>query len=131
MTQQARDAPKAQWGEPLVQMVYEILCADDPPPGDDHWEGWFARRIVDALTAALAQRGDEVTKLRFKWEKGAIEGVWQLYSNTKLSRVGYVYLHDYHKRWAAIELDQLPTFHDTCELAQAALVAALTAKARE
>jgi hypothetical protein len=41
--------PKTQWGDARVQTVYEILCSQEVPPGDQHWEGWVARRIVDAL----------------------------------------------------------------------------------
>ena len=37
------------WEDPRVQIVYELLCADLVPPGDDHWEGWVARHIVAAL----------------------------------------------------------------------------------
>jgi len=42
-------APVAQWGDPRVQAVYDILCSCDAPPAEQHWEGWTARRIVDAL----------------------------------------------------------------------------------
>ena len=43
--------PKAQWEDPRVQAVYEILCdhGDAPHDPSEHWEGWIARRIVDAL----------------------------------------------------------------------------------
>jgi hypothetical protein len=37
------------WEDPRVQIVYELLCADLVPPGNDHWEGWVARHIVAAL----------------------------------------------------------------------------------
>ena len=35
--------------DPKVQAVYEILCNDEAPPKGEHWEGFMARRIVDAL----------------------------------------------------------------------------------
>jgi hypothetical protein len=47
----AVDAPPvAQFDNPRVQTVYEILCGHDDPPMGEHWEGWVSRRIVDALT---------------------------------------------------------------------------------
>lgn len=51
----AQGEPAAEWADPRVQIVYEILAnsEDEPPPGQ-HWEGWAARRIVDALAAAPA-----------------------------------------------------------------------------
>lgn len=46
------EEPKAQWGDPRVQKVYDILSnTEDVPPPEQHWEGWAARRIVDALSA--------------------------------------------------------------------------------
>lgn len=63
-------APAVQQGEPLahwedaqVQTVYRVLCADEAPAKGEHWEGWCARRIVDALAAqahpaAPAAQGD-------------------------------------------------------------------------
>ena len=51
----------AQWGDPQVQAVYDILCADDPAkPADEHWEGWVARRIVDALRTAQPQAAPDL-----------------------------------------------------------------------
>ena len=40
----------AEWDDPDVQIVYELLCdtADAPPEGE-HYEGWMAIRIVAAL----------------------------------------------------------------------------------
>ena len=46
--------PKANFSDPRVQRVYEILCSDERPPAYQHWEGWTARRIVDALFTARA-----------------------------------------------------------------------------
>lgn len=45
-------SPASQWGDPRVQQVYEILCRDDAPPPGEHWEGFQARLIVDALYGA-------------------------------------------------------------------------------
>ena len=39
----------AKFDDPQVQVVYEILCNDEDPPKGEHWEGFIARRIVDAL----------------------------------------------------------------------------------
>lgn len=54
-TPHADSQPKAQFDDPKVQAVYTILCDDaDWPPKENpqqHWEGWIARRIVDALLA--------------------------------------------------------------------------------
>jgi hypothetical protein len=41
------------FNDAAVQAVYALLCADEAPPREEHWEGWMARRIV----AALAARG--------------------------------------------------------------------------
>jgi hypothetical protein len=43
--------PTAQWDDPRVQAVYQVLCSDEAPPPEQHWEGFLARRIVDALAA--------------------------------------------------------------------------------
>lgn len=40
--------------DPRVQVVYKLLCDLTEPPGDEHWEGFVARRIVAAI-------GDSVT----------------------------------------------------------------------
>lgn len=52
---QVDSVPKAQFDDPKVQAVYAILCDDaDWPPKENpqqHWDGWIARRIVDALLA--------------------------------------------------------------------------------
>ncbi len=47
-----RDAvatPTVQFEDPKVQIVYAILCENAKPPEGEHWEGFAARRIVDAL----------------------------------------------------------------------------------
>lgn len=47
-----RDAvanPTVQFEDPKVQTVYAILCENAKPPEGEHWEGFAARRIVDAL----------------------------------------------------------------------------------
>jgi len=49
-----RPEPIAQWEDPRVQAVYEVIAFCDTPPPEHHWEGWTARRIVDRL-AALEQ----------------------------------------------------------------------------
>ena len=46
---QNKQVPISQFDDPRVQTVYEILCADAAPPKGEHWEGFIARRIVDAL----------------------------------------------------------------------------------
>lgn len=46
---QGKQYPESKFDEPRVQIVYEILCADEAPPKGEHWEGFIARRIVDAL----------------------------------------------------------------------------------
>lgn len=47
--------PATQFDDPRVQTVYSLLCnAEDAPPPEQHWEGWIARRIVDALSATTA-----------------------------------------------------------------------------
>ena len=43
--------------DPRVQVVYELLADPDncPPNIDEHWEGYLARRIVQALYDAPPQ----------------------------------------------------------------------------
>lgn len=47
--------PTAKFEDPNVQTVYEILCAQEKPPEGEHWEGFLARRIVDALRDQMVQ----------------------------------------------------------------------------
>ena len=47
---QADSVPKARFDDLKVQAVYAILCEDAEPPKGEHWEGFAARRIVDALS---------------------------------------------------------------------------------
>lgn len=49
---QAKSTAPAQWEDHRVQKVYEILCRDDAPPPGEHWEGFQARLIVDAICGA-------------------------------------------------------------------------------
>jgi hypothetical protein len=45
----------ADWQDPRVQLVYRLLCSDEQPPMEDHWEGYAARRIVAELERADPQ----------------------------------------------------------------------------
>lgn len=48
--------PSVPFEDARVQKVYEILCHDDAPPTRaEHWEGYRARQIVDALLGDKAQ----------------------------------------------------------------------------
>lgn len=47
----AQVEPLTKWSDERVQKVYDILCSDETPPPEQHWEGWTARRIVDALAS--------------------------------------------------------------------------------
>ena len=51
--------PKTPWEDSRVQKVYNILCADDDQladkPEEEHWEGFLARLIVDALSSSEAE----------------------------------------------------------------------------
>jgi hypothetical protein len=53
-----RCEPAAQWDDPRVQTVYEVLCSDEAPPPEQHWEGWLACRIVGALDGTTAAQPD-------------------------------------------------------------------------
>ena len=39
----------AQWTDPDVQAIYDLLCETEPPPEGEHYEGWIALKIADAL----------------------------------------------------------------------------------
>ena len=42
--------PITPFDDPSAQLVYKLLTDDeDVPAGNQHWEGWIARRIVDVL----------------------------------------------------------------------------------
>lgn len=42
--------PKVKWEDPHVKTVYDIICCDAMPNNpEQHWDGFAARRIVDAL----------------------------------------------------------------------------------
>lgn len=74
-------APVVAFDDPRVQVVYDILCnTDDVPPPEQHWEGWAARRIVDALAAPAPAQAEPVAPDAGKWE-GAEEWMplaWEL-----------------------------------------------------
>jgi len=44
--------PSAKFEDPRVQVAYDLLCSYEAAPLAQHWEGWVARRIVDALDVA-------------------------------------------------------------------------------
>lgn len=47
--------PNTPFADQRVQIVYGLLADSEAmPPDGQHWEGWVARRIVDALAAAPA-----------------------------------------------------------------------------
>ncbi len=43
---------------PSVALVYDLLCDTTEPPGERHWEGWMAERIVAALSSAKQVDGE-------------------------------------------------------------------------
>ncbi len=44
---------------PCVQLVYETLCQDHCPPKGEHWEGFVAQKIVEALAAMQPSKTNE------------------------------------------------------------------------
>lgn len=44
--------PRTQFEDARAQKVYEIICGDHHPPYGEHWDGYVARLIVDALFPA-------------------------------------------------------------------------------
>lgn len=70
--QQAEHAgikPHVKWEDQRVQQVYEVLCRNDAPPPGDHWEGFQARLIVDALFGKQQAEpvGGEAGKIHAAW----------------------------------------------------------------
>jgi hypothetical protein len=47
------------------KIVYDILCSDETPPNGQHWEGFVAQKIVEAL----AQPEPEPQEVIAKWIK--------------------------------------------------------------
>ena len=54
----ATPEPLTSFDDPRAQIVYDLLCSDEAPPPEQHWEGWVARRIVDALAATPEPVGE-------------------------------------------------------------------------
>lgn len=55
--QQSEREAMPKFEDARVQLVYQILCSDDHPDGDEHWEGFAARRIVSALSKPSTEQG--------------------------------------------------------------------------
>ena len=36
-------------------VIYEILCSDESPPKDNHWEGFVSDKIVTAMANRIKQ----------------------------------------------------------------------------
>ena len=52
-----------EFKDPLVQIVYGLLCSNEAPPNpQEHWEGWVARRIVAALKVTDTERLDKLER---------------------------------------------------------------------
>ena len=66
----ATPEPLTSFDDPKVQVVYDLLCSDEAPPPEQHWEGWVARRIVDALAATPEPVGEPVYQIRL------VDGAW-------------------------------------------------------
>lgn len=61
--QPANNGAMPDFNDHRVQSVYEILCSDQPAPSGKHWEGFVARRIVEALSLPAVSQ----------WQEGAIK----------------------------------------------------------
>lgn len=69
--------PAVLFNDPRVQIVYELLCDGQCPDNSaEHWEGWIARRIVGALSAApepaVKMASVPVDQLRIIWDQLAV-----------------------------------------------------------
>jgi hypothetical protein len=51
--------------DPRVQIVYDILCEAVMTPEGEHWEGFAARKIVDALIVVFAQQAEDSALFTF------------------------------------------------------------------
>ena len=63
-TREVTGQPEAQWDDPIVQAVYEVLCAEEEPVGNEHWEGLAARRIVDAIRGVRYRAAPVLTRVK-------------------------------------------------------------------
>ena len=77
-------APTSHFDDPCVQSVYNILCSGEVPPNGEHWEGFVARRIVDALATPSLPTTGQVLAITTAYEQGVGKG------------------HDAHQRGAEI-----------------------------
>lgn len=84
-------SPAAQWEDHRVQKVYEILCRDDAPPPGEHWEGFQARLIVDAICGATpaALTDEQIARAIKAWfDDDGIEGNFELRMRNAILAVG-------------------------------------------
>ena len=103
--------PVAKFDDPKVQAVYEILCNDEAPPKSEHWEGFIARRIVDALAqSANPQTPDDLLRQSeqegWRWAKECEAEVKRLkelakpVQDTRLKvKLGRQYGYDLNGHW--------------------------------
>lgn len=128
-----RPEPIAQWEDPRVQAVYEVIAFCDTPPPEHHWEGWTARRIVDRL-AALEQPEQEPVAwmyvgLTFNNDMHGPHLVWKPeHMDAMSAEKGVVasplYTHPPRREWRGLtyqEIDDLQsgmqaTFKDICAI---------------
>lgn len=63
MTDRQEMEALANFSDPLVQLIYNVLCDGAEPPEGEHWEGFVARRIVASLRTSSppASRASIVT----------------------------------------------------------------------
>lgn len=68
--------PTAPFDDPRVQKVYDIICGDNHPPEDEHWDGYVSRLIVDALFHDEPMKPDRLifpTHLRKMWSGSEVQ----------------------------------------------------------
>ncbi len=68
----------AQWTDIDVQTIYQLLCETEAPPDGEHYEGWIAMKIADALRVVGKIDGleeDLKSAVQVAWHRGATEWV--------------------------------------------------------
>ena len=66
-------APEPKEFTDKEKIVYDILCSDETPPNGQHWEGFVAQKIVEALAQPEPEPVAWLDSDGFPWSKEGME----------------------------------------------------------